>query len=371
MVLTILLCISVFLLAYSNGANDNFKGVATLFGSGSTSYKKALSWANLCTLLGSLASIFLAQGLIQAFSGKGLVSPTLSASLPFLFSVALGAGFTVLLATFLGFPISTTHSLLGGLLGAALACIGAGGLNLSALGSQFVLPLLFSPLVALVLSYGSYLLFSLFGYGLKAENDCLCIGEAAPALSSDGAAFSFQSGETLGITAASTEDCDALYGDNALKITSDKILRGSHILSAGFVSFARGLNDTPKIAALFLVLPAFNVSLAAALVAVGIGVGALCQAKKVANTMSLEITPIPEREGFCGNMVTGVMVMSASLFSLPVSTTHVSVGAIFGIGCATGKIDSGKVREILLSWIVTLPLAGLLSALTYFAISHL
>ena len=69
----ILLFIAACFLAYSNGANDNFKGVATLFGSGTTNYKQAINWATVTTFAGSIAAIFLAEELVKNFSGKGLV----------------------------------------------------------------------------------------------------------------------------------------------------------------------------------------------------------------------------------------------------------------------------------------------------------
>ena len=66
----ILLFLAACFLAYSNGANDNFKGVATLFGSGTTNYKKAIGWATITTALGSISAIFLAEELVKNFSGK-------------------------------------------------------------------------------------------------------------------------------------------------------------------------------------------------------------------------------------------------------------------------------------------------------------
>ncbi len=69
--LTVLFLATIFL-AYSNGANDNFKGVATLFGSGTTSYKFAITWATISTLAGSITSLFLAETLLRNFSGRGL-----------------------------------------------------------------------------------------------------------------------------------------------------------------------------------------------------------------------------------------------------------------------------------------------------------
>ncbi len=105
------------LLAYANGANDNFKGVATLFGSGTTEYRRALVWATLTTALGSVTALMLARGLLQAFTGKGLVPPEVVGDPIFPVAVALAAGLTVLLATRLGFPISTTHVSCGSLFG--------------------------------------------------------------------------------------------------------------------------------------------------------------------------------------------------------------------------------------------------------------
>ena len=104
-------------LAYSNGANDNFKGVATLFGSQTTNYKVAIWWATLTTFLGSIASIFFAELLLKNFSGKGLVPEAIANSYNFHLAVGLGAAITVILATVIGFPISTTHSITGALAG--------------------------------------------------------------------------------------------------------------------------------------------------------------------------------------------------------------------------------------------------------------
>ncbi len=98
----ILLFISACFLAYSNGANDNFKGVATLFGSGTTNYKKAISWATITTFSGSVAAIFLANELVKNFSGKGLVPNELIMMPIFAISIAFGAALTVFIATKIG-----------------------------------------------------------------------------------------------------------------------------------------------------------------------------------------------------------------------------------------------------------------------------
>ncbi|MEQ1649813.1 MAG: inorganic phosphate transporter, partial [Hyphomicrobiaceae bacterium] len=102
MLLAALLVLAAAFVAYANGANDNFKGVATLYGSGTTSFRTALWLGTAATLAGSVSSVFLADELVKAFSGKGLVPDTVLASPQFLLAVALGAASTVMLATVLG-----------------------------------------------------------------------------------------------------------------------------------------------------------------------------------------------------------------------------------------------------------------------------
>lgn len=117
MMIFVVILIAGFCVAYANGANDNFKGVATLFGSGTTSFRRALIWATVTTFLGSIAALLLAGNLIKSFSGKGLVDDAIAAQPVFAAAVALGAGLTVLLATRIGMPVSTTHVSCGSLFG--------------------------------------------------------------------------------------------------------------------------------------------------------------------------------------------------------------------------------------------------------------
>ncbi len=118
--ISLLLFVMVVFLGYANGANDNFKGVASIYGSKTASYRVSLIWATATTALGSAFSFILANGLLQQFSGKGIVPDNLSGSEHFLLAVAIGAGSTVGIATLVGFPISTTHVSVGSLFGVGL-----------------------------------------------------------------------------------------------------------------------------------------------------------------------------------------------------------------------------------------------------------
>ncbi len=307
-----LLFLAACFVAYTNGANDNFKGVASLYGSGTTSFRKALAWGTGTTLAGSITAIFLAGELMKKFSGKGLVPDALVNSLPFLLSVALGAALTVLLATWLGSPISTTHALTGALVGAGLTA-GDHTVNFAALDKSFVQPLLLSPLIAVASGGLIYLM--------------LKVARLAPD--------------------HRTRTLDAL-----------------HFLSGGAVGFARGLNDTPKIAALLLVVRAVDIHWGLAAIAGAMAMGGLLNARRVAETMSSKITGMNPGQGFAANLATAALVGTANWSALPVSTTHVSVGALLGIGTVTAQARWRSVGQIGLSWIVTLPCGAILAALS-------
>ncbi|MGZ8407416.1 MAG: inorganic phosphate transporter, partial [Caulobacteraceae bacterium] len=99
--------------------------------------------------------------------------------------------------------------------------------------------------------------------------------------------------------------------------------------------------------------------LALAAVAIAIATGGLIAARGVARTISHRITRIDPHEGLAANATTSFLVITASVFALPVSTTHVSVGAIFGLAASDRSGDMAMIRNILLSWLATLPLAAL------------
>ncbi|RMH02901.1 MAG: inorganic phosphate transporter, partial [Planctomycetota bacterium] len=133
-----------FLLAFFNGANDSGKGVATLACSGESRPRGALRWAVLTTLAGALAAVWGGAALAATFSGKGLVPDAVAGTPSFLLAAGAGAVVTVALATALRLPVSTSHALLGGLLGSALG--GGVAVDGGALATKFLLPLAFSPL---------------------------------------------------------------------------------------------------------------------------------------------------------------------------------------------------------------------------------
>jgi PiT family inorganic phosphate transporter len=346
------------IVAFANGANDNFKGVATLYGSGRASYRKALAWATATTLAGALLALALAAALAAKFTGKGLVPDALATTPRFALAVGGAAAATVLLATRLEFPVSTTHALIGALLGAGCATA-PDSVRFDALGRSFVLPLLLSPVAALLLTtivYRGAARLRQRG-GLEPES-CLCVGELAPApVPVNLAAAATTEAPSMPVVVTSTSGC-ATTGPG---VTARQALDAGHFLSAGAVGFARGLNDAPKILALGATVPALPRAFALVLVAAAMAAGGLLGARRIAERLGRGITEMNEGQGFAANAVTSLLVAAATWFALPVSTTHVSVGALFGIGAARGDARRSAIVAIVLAWVVTLPVAFLLA----------
>ncbi len=361
---------AVVFLAFSNGANDNVKGVATLMGSRTANYRQALGWATVTTFAGSLASIFLAGGLLAAFSGKGIVEETLTDETAFLLTVGLAAATTVMLATLIGIPISTTHALTGALVGAGL--IFSGAIHCGQLVQKFLVPLAVSPLLSCLLTTAVYPAFRYLRQRLGVERQmCLCVTDGAfhsVVPRPNGTAVFQATGKTL--TTGELKKCQQQYSGQVFGFDSQKILDKFHFLSAGMVGFARGLNDTPKIVALLAAAAGLGVTpwLAMLIVAVTMAIGGLLKARKVADTMSEKITTMNHGQGFTANLITALLVTVASRFGVPVSTTHVSCGSLFGLGAVTGGARWKMIGQILLAWIITLPVGAGIAVLVAWAV---
>jgi len=256
--------------------------------------------------------------MLKKFSGRGIVPDALVQSPEFVVAVAIGAALTSFLATRFGFPVSTTHALVGALLGAGLAGSGS-DVRFAALGKHFLYPLFFSPAIAVVLGAVTYL----FLKSVRLAPD------------------------------HRTRTLDVL-----------------HYLSTGAASFARGLNDTPKMAALLLVAPGLDMRWGFLAVAVTIALGGLLDADRVAETLGKKVTAMNPGQGFAASLVTAGLVATASFHSQPVSTTHVSVGSLLGMGATTRQAKWRKVGEIMLAWVSTVPCGAILAAIAYWVVSQ-
>ena len=345
-------------LAWANGSNDVSKGVATLVGSGVSNERTAVLWGTGWTVAGALLAAFATQGLVATFSGKGFLARPIAGP-GFLASVALGAAAWVLFASKTGLPVSTTHAITGALAGAAIVAQGAGTLHWGFLARKAILPLALSPIASIALLYA---IFPLLRRSLaRVDAYCVCLERRVAIL--PGGVSVLAAVVTERTLVATEENCTA----SPAVAGRLNVLDGIHWLSSAATSFARGLNDTPKIVA-FGVLASAGLGLSGfpfyGAIALAMGAGSMVGGFRVTETLARRVTRMSATEGFSANLVTTLLVGTASLAALPVSTTHVSSSAIIGIGLHRGArtIDWRTVREMLLAWMVTLPVAALVGA---------
>jgi PiT family inorganic phosphate transporter len=345
--------------AFANGANDVSKGIATLVGAGLATERRAMLWGTVWTLLGVGAALLLARGLVGTFSGHGLlVAPP--AGLIWPAAVAAGVIGWLLLATRVGMPVSTTHALVGAIIGAGMVAGGPGGVLWAGVLTKVGLPLLVSPFLSLALVFG--LLPAATSAFRRVGKYCVCVEQHELVLATTGTGEAVLAGREIRLLAAA--DCPPRV------LTRVNALDSLHWLTAGFTSFARGLNDSPKVLALGLVASAglgFEPNVLLLLVAVAMGAGSWYGGRRVTGTLATKVTPMSGPEALTANAVTSGLVGIASNFGWPVSTTHVAAGTVMAVGIHRRELHMKLAKEMLLAWLVTVPVAGLLAAAVYAA----
>jgi PiT family inorganic phosphate transporter len=329
-------------LAAANGSNDVPKAVATLAGAGVTKFRTAILWGTATTLVGCLISLQLARKMTALFS-NGIVAAQPSAA--FTVAVLLGTASWVVLATILRLPVSTTHALVGALLGAGVL-FAASAVRWGALVPKVVLPLLLSVLAAYGLSAGLALLSRLVSARPSPTRRSPGPGAAAPA-----------------------EIAGTQRRPHGSRARADRMLGMAHWATSGLACAARGLNDTPKIVAIgaFALVPVgwqpWQILL---VVTAAMALGSIAGGLRVAERLANDVVTMSHREGFTANLTTAVLVGLGAGAGLPMSTTHVSTGAIAGsAGTDVKRINAKTIRGFAIAWVVTPPFAGLVAAGAY------
>lgn len=359
------------IVAFANGANDVSKGIATLVGSGLASERRALAWGAFWTGAGGLLGAVFAGAMVSTF-GTGVFGTGAHPSLAMAAGVVGGTAAWVLLATRFGLPVSTTHALLGALLGVGVIGLGAGDERWSAVGVKFVLPLALSPVAALATTAAVVRAGRRWGGRAWGANDCVCIDVASAALEAAGVgALSASRLPVLRITSGTAEACATTHTTKA-RLTLDRV----HWMTSAGISAARAMNDAPKIAAVILAAGAADARGAVStggtfvIVTAAMVCGSLLGGRRVTAVLARKLTRMDRWEGFAANAATAVLVATGAVLGWPMSTTHVSAGGI--VGSAADRfaeaVDRRVLGDMLLAWVVTLPGAALLGGVAYLAL---
>lgn len=356
----LLAAVLLFLLSYTNGANDVSKAIATLAGAGLTSVKGAIAWGTLWTVAGSLSGLFWGAAIIKNISSSIYVSNH-EFYMPAALAVSIAPIFWVALATWRKWPVSTTHAVVGGLVGTGLMAYGASGIDWHTISNKIVLPLVASPFMAIAMAWSLTPLLEKAAKFVGRVRVCLT---PVPRMALVG--VNSQIHEPL-------QDCIVCACDSPQAgVTHGMTLSVNtmHWLTSGLLSFSRGLNDTPKLIAIVMPFLMLEGLVAPAWLflwgALAMGAGSWFAGKNITEVLGFNLTKMNHEQGFSANLISAFLVIGASRFGMPVSTTHVSSSAIMGVGVANKKgLNMKTVKSMLFAWLVTAPVAALFAALIY------
>ncbi len=402
----VLACIFGLFMAWGIGANDVANAMGTSVGSGAITIKQAV----LIAAVFEFAGAFLAGGQVTKTIRKGIVDADLLSSTPELLvfgmlASLLAAGIWLLVASRFGWPVSTTHSIVGAIVGFAAVGLGMEAVHWNKVGT-IVMSWVVSPALAGIVSY--WLFRSVQTFILNKDDPFASAKKVVPY-------YVFLTGFVIALvtlfkglkhvgletTIAQNYMFAAIFGvvimlfsitvirkiqivpeaDKDFHFTNvERVFGVLMVVTACAMAFAHGSNDVanaigPVAAVVGIVqsggevaqksvLPVWVLILGGG----GIVAGLLMYGRRVMATIGKNITELTPSRGFAATLAAATTVVIASGTGLPISTTHTLVGAVLGVGLARGigALNLNVVRTIFLSWIVTLPAGALMSILFFF-----
>ena len=399
-------CVLGFFMAWGIGSND----VANAMGTSVGAKALTLTGAIMVACIFEFAGAYLAGGEVTQTIRKGIIDPNLLADTPHylvygMLSSLLAAGIWLLVASIFGWPVSTTHSIVGAIVGFSAVCIGSEFVQWGKVGS-IASSWVVSPLLAGTISFGIFKSVQILildrpdqfqraqkfipGY-IFLVGFVICMVTLLKGLKHVGIQFS--AAESLALAAAFGAFL-AVVGRfliSRIKETAGSGRQGKHsdlekvfavlmVFTACSMAFAHGSNDVanavgPLAAVVNIVQSGGSVMAKSALPgwvllvgASGIVLGLIMLGYRVIETVGRNITELTPSRGFAAELAAATTVVVASGASLPISTTHTLVGAVLGVGLARGigAIDVRVVGKIILSWVVTLPAGASLSILFFY-----
>lgn len=401
--LVIITAIFGFLMAFGVGANDVSNAMGTSVGSGIITAKQAI----IIALIFECAGAYLAGGEVAQTIQKGVVDPTEYVNMPEVLALGmmaslLSAGTWLILASRFGWPVSTTHTIIGAIIGFACVTAGAEAVDWSAItsivGSWFI-----TPVIAGFLAYGIFISTQklIFDTSKPIQNAqkygpyymgltilIISIVTMTKGLKHIGLNLTLTEVFIIsGIIAAISVVASHFYFrserfQHSRKGTFgavEKVFSILMLLTACAMAFAHGSNDVANaigpLAAVVSIIDHQGQILEQStmawwilpLGALGIGTGLVVMGRSVMATIGTGITDLTPSRGFAAQFATAVTVVIASGTGLPISTTQTLVGAILGIGFARGiaALNLTVIRNIVASWVITLPAGAFFVLIIY------
>jgi PiT family inorganic phosphate transporter len=310
---------------FINGLHDAANSIATVVSTRVLSPQLAVAWA---AFFNFIAFLFIGLHVAETI-GKGIIDPAI-VDPAVIFGALAGAILWNVLTWYFGIPSSSSHALVGGLVGAGTAKAGFGAIMSSGIIKTSIF-IFAAPLLGMAMAIAMVVISSWLFKPVPAK-------------------------------------------------TADKAFRRMQLISSAAYSIGHGANDAQKTMGIITVLlfstgylqGEFHVPLWVVLAAqTAMGLGTLMGGWRIVHTMGSKITRLTPHQGFCAETGGAFLLFGATAFGIPVSTTHTITGSIMGVGAArrASAVRWGVAGNILIAWIVTIPAAGLIAAITYAVVS--
>ena len=407
LILLVLACLFGFFMAWGVGANDVANAMGTSVGSRALTIKQAI----IIAMVFEFAGAYLAGGEVTETIKNGIVDANMiSPNLMVLgmMSALLAAGTWLLVASTRGWPVSTTHTIVGAVIGFAAVGVSMDAVHWSGVG-PIVASWVVSPVLSGLVAFGIFV--SVQKLIIDTDNPFLNAKRFVPlymfatgfmvsimtvtkGLKHIGLNLSPFEGfllavgigvavMLLGVALLSRIRVDAEADKDFHYASVEKVFAVLMIFTACSMAFAHGSNDVANavgpLAAIVGVIQSGGEAVGAKaalpswvllLGAVGIVIGLATYGYKVIATIGKEITELTPSRGFAAELATATTVVGASAIGLPVSTTHTLVGAVLGVGIARGMgaLNLGVIGSIFMSWVITLPVGAFLSIVFFFVL---
>jgi PiT family inorganic phosphate transporter len=321
-VIVVLVVVAALTFDFTNGFHDTANAMATTIATGALKPRIAVGVAALLNFVGAFISITVAATVAKGIVDAGVVTPTV------IFAGLIGAITWNLITWWFGVPSSSSHALIGGMIGSAIAAIGTSAVEWDGVLSKVVVPALIAPVLA----------------GLVA----------------------------LGATVIVYRLIRDFARDRA-----ERGFRWAQVASSSMVALAHGTNDAQKTMGVICLALIANGNLSAtnfsvpdwvvASCALAIAIGTYTGGWRIIKTLGTKVTEVRPPQGFSSEEVAATVILASSHFGYPLSTTHVVSGAVTGsgVGRPGAAVDWAIARRIVTGWVLTLPAAGLTAAIVF------
>jgi len=404
---TLLLWFGIFACVYmacNIGANDVANAMGTSVGAKSLTFRQAV----LVAAIAEFAGAVLVGGHVSDTVRKGMVDPNLFADVPMhlvygMISALIAASIWLHIASSLGWPVSTTHSIVGAVVGFGVIAGGADAVNWGKVG--FVaMSWVVSPVLGGLMAYGIFRFITIYIFDKRnpvAQSKklvpflvfvvfvILAISMVYKGLKNLKLDLDFQNALLISLIVGAiafviakilVQKIKAVSPDNINQqfVSTEHIFKFLQVITAFYVAFAHGANDVANavgpLAAVVSILNSGSVEMKVQMplwiLTMGgtcIVIGLLIWGMRVMETVGKKITEITPSRGFSAEFAAATVVLACSKMGLPISTTHTLVGSVIGVGLARGlaSLNLSIIKKIVVSWFATIPFTAVLAMLFY------